>query len=96
MTQTCSSAYKHTEIVFTFKEVHSFPFLKTQDSLALFDMCLLSVGPEVEKFSLPQKTHTQDGCRWRGGRGIRGAPMGTGQAVEHVCSPQGLRLMLAG
>ena len=72
MTQTCSSAYKHTEIVFTFKEVHSFPFLKTQDSLALFDMCLLSVGPELQRNFRYHKRHTRRMDAAGGGAGESG------------------------
>ena len=76
MTQTCSSAYKHTEIVFTFKEVHSFPFLKTQDSLALFDMCLISVGPEVQRNFRCHKRHTRRVDAAGGGQGSQGGSHG--------------------
>ena len=74
------------EIVFTLKEVHSIPFLKTQDSLGLFSMCLLSVGPEVQRNFLYHRRHTHrmDAAgRWQGSQE---GSHGDGDELQSTCA----------
>ena len=86
MMQTCLFAYKHMETVFTFKEAHSIPFLITQDSLGLFAMRLLSVGPEVQRNFLYHKRHTRrmDAAgRWQGSQE---GSHGDGDELQSTCA----------
>ena len=74
------------ETVFTLTEVHSIPFLKTQDSLGLFTMCLLSVGPEVQRNFLYHKRHTRrmDAAgRWQGSQE---GSHGDGDELQSTCA----------
>ena len=74
------------EIVFTLKEVHSIPFLKTQDSLGLFSMCLLSVGPDVQRNFLYHRRHTHrmDAAgRWQGSQE---GSHGDGDELQSTCA----------
>lgn len=74
------------ETVFTLTEVHSIPFLKTQDSLGLFTMCLLSVGPEVQRNFLYHKRHTcrMDAAgRWQGSQE---GSHGDGDELQSTCA----------
>ena len=74
------------ETVFTLTEVHSIPFLKTQDSLGLFTTCLLSVGPEVQRNFLYHKRHTRrmDAAgRWQGSQE---GSHGDGDELQSTCA----------